>query len=194
MHVLFYTLPEDGRKFPKRLLIKHHWTQASWIHDTSFWGRLGRSKSRKRDLQSNQHSFHEFLNYHNDYRVSCMFYSTLCLKIDTYFNDIFEFYTAKHKPLWFTIPHVVADSTWSNRIVGLDTCILYDERSLSKGNKLNIPWLLVCIGEGRKAWTINWHVSQSHSKNGGRLKSHWHEDLFQSKSHPSHVCLVDYYG
>ena len=144
--------------------------------------------------KANQHSFHEFLDYHNDYRVSCMFYSTLCLKIDIYFNDVFESYTTKHKPLWFTIPYLVADSTWSNRIVSLDTCILYDERSLGKGSKPNIPWLLVCIGEGRKAWTISWHVSPSHSKNGGRLKSRWREDLFQSKSHPCLVCLVDYYG
>ena len=53
---------------------------------------------------------------------------------------------------------------------------------LGKGNKLNIPWLLVCFGEGRKTWTINWHVSLKHSKNGGRLKSRWRKDLFQSKS------------
>ena len=118
-----------------------------------------------------------------------MFYSTLCLKIDAYFNDVFELYTAKHRLLRFVIQHLVADSTWSNQIVSLDTCILYNERSLGKGNKLNIPWLLVCIGEGRKTWTINWHVSPSHSKNGGRLKSRWHEDLLQSKS-ASFSCML----
>ena len=107
-----------------------------------------------------------------------MFYFTLCMKTDAYFNDVFELYTVKHKLLRFTIPHLVADSTWSNRIVSLDTCIFYDERSL--GNKLNIPWLLVYIGEGRKTWTINWHVSPSHGENGGRLKLRWGEDLFQT--------------
>ena len=95
--------------------------------------------------KANRHSFHVFFffffNYDNDYRVSCMFYPTLCLKMGAYFNDVFELNTAKHKLLWFAIPHLVADSTWSKRIISLDTCILYDERSLGKGNKLNIPWL-----------------------------------------------------
>ena len=40
-----------------------------------------------------------------------MFYSTLCLKIDAYFNDIFELNTAKHKLLRFAILYLVADST-----------------------------------------------------------------------------------
>ena len=56
--------------------------------------------------------------------------------MDAYFQDVFELYTAEHKLLGFMIPHLVAESTWLNQIVSLDTCILYDERSLGKGNKL----------------------------------------------------------
>ena len=37
-----------------------------------------------------------------------------------------------HQIYRFAIPHLVADSTSSNRIVSLDTCILCDERSLAK--------------------------------------------------------------
>ena len=40
-----------------------------------------------------------------------MFYSTLCLKMGAYFNDVFELNTAKHKLLSLAIPHLVADST-----------------------------------------------------------------------------------
>ena len=40
-----------------------------------------------------------------------MFYSTLCLKMGAYFNDVFELNKVKHKLLWFAIPHLVADST-----------------------------------------------------------------------------------
>ena len=58
-----------------------------------------------------------------------MFYSTLCLKMGAYFRNGFEINTAERKLLGFTIPHLVADSTSSNRIVSLDTCILCDERS-----------------------------------------------------------------
>ena len=61
-----------------------------------------------------------------------MFYPTLCLKMGTYFQDVFELNTAEHKLLRFAIPHLAADSTWSNRIVSLDTCILCDEKSLGK--------------------------------------------------------------
>ena len=57
---------------------------------------------------ANRHSFHVFLDYDNDKRVSCMFYPTLCLKMGAYFNDIFELNTAKHNFLWFAIPHLVA--------------------------------------------------------------------------------------
>ena len=42
-----------------------------------------------------------------------MFYSTLCSKMDAYFNDVFELNTAKHKLLRFAIPHSVADQTGS---------------------------------------------------------------------------------
>ena len=70
-----------------------------------------------------------------------MFYSTLCLKMGAHFQNGFELNTAEHKLLRFAIPHLVADSTSSNRIISLDTCILCDERSLGKGNKLNILWL-----------------------------------------------------
>ena len=70
-----------------------------------------------------------------------MFYLTLCLKMGTYSNDVFESNTVKHKLRRLAIPHLVAESTLSNRIVSLDTCILFNERSLVKGNKLNIPWL-----------------------------------------------------
>ena len=40
MHVLFYTLVEDGHIFPRRLWIKHRWTQASCVHDTAFGGQF----------------------------------------------------------------------------------------------------------------------------------------------------------
>ena len=58
--------------------------------------------------------------------------------------------TVEHKLLQFVIPRLVANSTLPNRIVSLDIYILCDERSLGKGNKLNIPWLYVCILEKRK--------------------------------------------
>ena len=67
-----------------------------------------------------------------------------------YFNDVFELNTVKHKLFQFAIPHLVADSTWSNQIVSLDTCILYDERSLGKGNKLNIPGCKFALGKEDK--------------------------------------------
>ena len=40
-----------------------------------------------------------------------MFYLTLYLKMDTYFNDAFELNTAEHKLLQFALMHLVADST-----------------------------------------------------------------------------------
>ena len=61
--------------------------------------------------KANRHSFHVFLDYDNDKRVSRMFYPTLCLNMGAYFNDVFELNTTKHKCLRFTIPHLVADST-----------------------------------------------------------------------------------
>ena len=70
-----------------------------------------------------------------------MSYPTLCLKMGAYFQDVFELNTAEHRLLGFAIPHLVADSTSSNWIVSLDTCILCEERSLGKGNTLNILWL-----------------------------------------------------
>ena len=70
-----------------------------------------------------------------------MSYPTLCLKMGAYFQDVFKLDTTEHRLLRFAIPHLVADSTSSNRIVSLDTCILCDERSLGKGDKLNILWL-----------------------------------------------------
>ena len=70
-----------------------------------------------------------------------MSYPTLCLKMGAYFPDVFKLNTAERRLLRFAIPHLVADSTSSNRIVSLDTCIVCDERSLGKGNKLNILWL-----------------------------------------------------
>ena len=39
-----------------------------------------------------------------------MFYSTLCLKVVAYFQNVFELNTAEHKLLGFTIPHLEADS------------------------------------------------------------------------------------
>ena len=39
-----------------------------------------------------------------------MFYSTLCLKVGAYFQNVFELNTAEHKLLGFTIPHEEADS------------------------------------------------------------------------------------
>ena len=48
-----------------------------------------------------------------------MFYSTLCLKVGAYFQNIFELNTAKHKLLGFTIPHLEADSGDQNRANGI---------------------------------------------------------------------------
>ena len=59
----------------------------------------------------NQHSFHVFLDNHNDKRVLCMFYTTLGLKMGAYFQDVFELNTTEHRLLRFAIPHLVADST-----------------------------------------------------------------------------------
>ena len=39
-----------------------------------------------------------------------MFYSTLCLKTDAYFQNLFELNTAEYTLLQFTMPHLEADS------------------------------------------------------------------------------------
>ena len=41
--------------------------------------------------------FTYLFHYHNDLRVLCIVYSTLCLKMDAYFQDVFELNTAEHK-------------------------------------------------------------------------------------------------
>ena len=43
------------------------------------------------------------------------FYSTLCLKVSAYFQNVFELNTAEHKLLGFSIPHLEADSGKANR-------------------------------------------------------------------------------
>ena len=48
MHVLFYTLLEDGRIFPKCLRIKHRETQASLVRDTAFGGRFDLIKQHRK--------------------------------------------------------------------------------------------------------------------------------------------------
>ena len=48
-----------------------------------------------------------------------MFYSTLCLKVGAYFQNVFELNTAEHKLLEFTIPHLGADSGDQNRANGI---------------------------------------------------------------------------
>ena len=48
-----------------------------------------------------------------------MFYSTLCLKVGTYFQNVFELNTAEHKLLGLTIPHLEADSGDQNRANGI---------------------------------------------------------------------------
>ena len=48
-----------------------------------------------------------------------MFYSTLCLKVGAYFQNVFELNTAEHKLLGFTIPHLEADSGDRNRANGI---------------------------------------------------------------------------
>ena len=45
-----------------------------------------------------------------------MFYSTLCLKMGAYFQDVFELNSVEYKLLGCTIPHLVADSGDRNRI------------------------------------------------------------------------------
>ena len=44
-----------------------------------------------------------------------MFYSTLCLKVGAYFQNVFELNTAEHKLLGFSIPHLEADLGDRNR-------------------------------------------------------------------------------
>ena len=39
-----------------------------------------------------------------------MFYSTVCLKVGAYFQNVFELNTDEYKLLGFTIPHLEADS------------------------------------------------------------------------------------
>ena len=48
-----------------------------------------------------------------------MFYSTLCLKVGAYFQNVFELNTAEHKLLGFTIPHLEADSGDQNHANGI---------------------------------------------------------------------------
>ena len=47
-----------------------------------------------------------------------MFYSTLCLKMGPYFQDVFELDTTEQKLLGLTIPHLEADSGDRNRATG----------------------------------------------------------------------------
>ena len=42
-------------------------------------------------------------------------FSTLCLKMGAYFQNVFELNTAEHKLLGFTIPHLESDSGDRNR-------------------------------------------------------------------------------
>ena len=59
--------------------------------------------------KANRHSFHGFLDYHTDYRVLCMFYSTLCLKVGAYFQNVFElntsFFGSQYR-IWRPIPAI----------------------------------------------------------------------------------------
>ena len=68
-----------------------------------------------------------------------MFYSTLCLKVVAYFQNVFELNTAAHKLLGFTIPHLEADSGDRNRANGF----------LSKqiGILFTYFWIMIMIRE-----------------------------------------------
>ena len=69
--------------------------------------------------KANRHSFHIFVDYHNDERVLCMFYFTHCLKMGTYFRNGFELNTAEQKLLRFVIRYLEAnlgDQNYSNAI------------------------------------------------------------------------------
>ena len=72
-----------------------------------------------------------------------MFYSTLCLKMGAYFQNVFELNTVKQASS-------VRDTAFGGRFDlikqhrkfgQLDTWILYDDICLGKGNNLNILWL-----------------------------------------------------
>ena len=81
----------------------------SILHLEADWG--DRNRANVISYIANRHSFHVFLVYDNDKRVSCMFYPTLCLKMGAYFNDVFELNTAKYNLLRFVIPHLAANLT-----------------------------------------------------------------------------------
>ena len=55
MHVLSYTLLEDGRILPRRLWIKHRGTQASSVRDTAFDGRFYLIKSDRKFQYNTRH-------------------------------------------------------------------------------------------------------------------------------------------
>ena len=144
MFVLFYTLLEGGRIFPKRLWNKHRWTQASWVHDTAFGGRLRQSKSRKQGFLQSKSAFFSHI------------FGLRWLKsiVHVLFYTLLEDGRIFPKCLWIKHCETQASSVRNAAFGGrfdlikpdhkfgqLDTCILYDERSLGKGNKLNIPWL-----------------------------------------------------
>ena len=48
-----------------------------------------------------------------------MFYSTLCLKVSAYLQNVFELNTAEHKLHGFTIPHLEADLGDRNHANGI---------------------------------------------------------------------------
>ena len=53
----------------------------------------------KISYKPDQHSFYIFFEHCNDKRILCMCYSATCVKMDAYFQDIFELITAKHRLL-----------------------------------------------------------------------------------------------
>ena len=53
-----------------------------------------------------------------------MFYSTFCLKMGAYFQDVFELNTAEHKLLRFTIPIQAIEIT-QTRSLAKQVCILF---------------------------------------------------------------------
>ena len=65
-----------------------------------------------KSCKANEHSFHFWIIIIMFTEQMCTFYSTLCLKLDVFFYDVFELNTAEHKLIGFMIPHYKADTIW----------------------------------------------------------------------------------
>ena len=76
-----------------------------------------------------------------------MFYSTLCLKVGAYFQNVFELNTAEHQLFGFTMPHLEADSGDRNRANGIFAKQI--------GILFTYFWIMIMIREYRACFILH---------------------------------------